>query len=172
MNPSRALRERLPTLEAERDQIEAEIADVVPPTVEFHPNAANAYREKVRDLKKALAESDGDNRTAAHDALREIVGKVVIHPKGPYKPRGGRDLLRNRQKTSGSRSESSEPEGQELLYSTRIALDRTQMQIEDKLVNLTPGMALTVEIKTGKRRLIEYLMSPLLRYWQESLRER
>jgi hypothetical protein len=30
----------------------------------------------------------------------------------------------------------------------------------------------TVEIKTGKRRLIEYLMSPLLRYRQESLRER
>jgi hypothetical protein len=33
-------------------------------------------------------------------------------------------------------------------------------------------MAVTVEIKTGKRRLIEYLMSPLLRYRQESLRER
>lgn len=46
------------------------------------------------------------------------------------------------------------------------------MQIEDKLVNLTPGMAVTVESKTGTRRLIEYLMSPLLRYRQESLRER
>jgi hemolysin D len=29
-----------------------------------------------------------------------------------------------------------------------------------------------VEIKTGTRRIIEYLMSPLLRYRQESLRER
>jgi hemolysin D len=46
------------------------------------------------------------------------------------------------------------------------------MQIEDRMVNLAPGMAVTVEIKTGKRRLIEYLMSPLLRYRQESLRER
>jgi hemolysin D len=46
------------------------------------------------------------------------------------------------------------------------------MQIEDKMVNLAPGMAVTVEIKTGRRRLIEYLMSPLLRYRQESLRER
>jgi hemolysin D len=34
------------------------------------------------------------------------------------------------------------------------------------------GMAVTVEIKTATRRLIEYLMSPLLRYRQESLRER
>jgi hypothetical protein len=45
-------------------------------------------------------------------------------------------------------------------------------QIEDKMVTLAPGMAVTVEIKTGTRRIIEYLMSPLLRYRQESLRER
>jgi hemolysin D len=75
-------------------------------------------------------------------------------------------------KSGGALSDTSEPEGQELLYSTRIALDETQMQIEDKLVNLAPGMAVTVEIKTGTRRLIEYLMSPLLRYRHESLRER
>jgi hemolysin D len=75
-------------------------------------------------------------------------------------------------KPGGALSDSSEPEGQELLYSARISLDETQMQIEDKMVNLAPGMAVTVEVKTGKRRLIEYLMSPLLRYRQESLRER
>ena len=75
-------------------------------------------------------------------------------------------------KLGGALSDSSEPEGQELLYSARVSLDGTQMQIEDKLVNLTPGMAVTVEIKTGTRRLIEYLMSPLLRYRHESLRER
>jgi hemolysin D len=46
------------------------------------------------------------------------------------------------------------------------------MQIEDKMVDFVPGMAVTVEIKTGTRRLIEYLMSPVLRYRQESLRER
>jgi len=32
-------------------------------------------------------------------------------------------------------------------------------------------MAVTVEIKTGQRRLIEYILSPILRYRQESLRE-
>jgi hemolysin D len=75
-------------------------------------------------------------------------------------------------KPEGALSDSSEPEGQELSYSARVSLDGTRMQIEDKMVNLAPGMAVTVEIKTGKRRLIEYLMSPLLRYRQESLRER
>jgi hypothetical protein len=42
----------------------------------------------------------------------------------------------------------------------------------DNLVNLTSGMAVTVEIKTGSRTVIRYLLSPLLRYKHESLRER
>jgi hemolysin D len=46
------------------------------------------------------------------------------------------------------------------------------MQVEDKLVNLSPGMAVTVEIKTGSRRIISYLLSPILRYKQDVLRER
>jgi hemolysin D len=33
-------------------------------------------------------------------------------------------------------------------------------------------MAATVEIKTGSRRIISYLLSPLVKYSQESLRER
>ena len=46
------------------------------------------------------------------------------------------------------------------------------MLVEDRLVNLSPGMAVTVEIKTGSRRIISYLLSPLLKYRQEALRER
>ena len=75
-------------------------------------------------------------------------------------------------KPDGALSESSEPEGQELSYSARVSLEETRMQVEGKMVNLAPGMAATVEIKTGQRRIIEYLMSPLLRYRHESLRER
>ena len=67
---------------------------------------------------------------------------------------------------------TSEPRGQELVYAARISLDRKQMQVEHKLVNLAPGMAVTAEIKTGSRRIISYLLSPLLRYKQEMLRER
>jgi len=75
-------------------------------------------------------------------------------------------------KSTGAEQGSSEPTGQELVYAARVSLDRTQMQIENKLVNLSPGMAVTVEIKTGSRRIIGYLLSPLLRYKGESLRER
>jgi hemolysin D len=73
---------------------------------------------------------------------------------------------------SDSLSESSEPDGQQFVYSARIALDMTQMNVDGRLVNLAPGMAVTAEIKTGSRRVIEYLLAPLLRYKQESLRER
>ena len=40
------------------------------------------------------------------------------------------------------------------------------------MVNLSPGMAVTVEIKTSSRTVMTYLLSPLLRYKQETLRER
>ena len=72
----------------------------------------------------------------------------------------------------GTAQGSSEPKGPELEYAARVSLDRTHMQVEDKLVKLGPGMAVTVEIKSGARRIISYLLSPLARYKQESLRER
>ncbi|SIO49182.1 hemolysin D [Bradyrhizobium erythrophlei] len=75
-------------------------------------------------------------------------------------------------KTPGTETTSSEPKGQEMNYAARVSLDRTQMQVDDRLVNLSPGMAVTVEVKTGTRRIISYLMSPLVRYKQEMLRER
>jgi len=59
-----------------------------------------------------------------------------------------------------------------LVYPTRVSMDRGTIQVEGKQVHLTSGMAVTVEIKTGQRRVIEYLLSPLLKSVQESLRER
>ena len=37
---------------------------------------------------------------------------------------------------------------------------------------LTSGMAATVEIKTGSRRLIEYLFSPVVEVGSKAMRER
>ncbi len=79
---------------------------------------------------------------------------------------------KNSDKTPGTQTASSEPKGQEMNYAARVSLDRAQMQVDDKLVNLSPGMAVTVEIKTGSRRIISYLLSPVLKYKQEVLRER
>ena len=59
-----------------------------------------------------------------------------------------------------------------LVYPTRVSMNRSTIDVEGKQVNLSPGMAVTVEIKTGQRRVIEYLLSPLVRSVKESLRER
>jgi hemolysin D len=59
-----------------------------------------------------------------------------------------------------------------LVYAARVLLQKSAIKLEAKRVNLVPGMAVTVEVKTGTRRLIEFVLSPLLRYKQESLGER
>jgi hemolysin D len=59
-----------------------------------------------------------------------------------------------------------------LVYPTRVSLDRATIPVEGRQVNLSPGMAVTVEIKTGQRRLIEFFLSPLLKSAQETARER
>lgn len=72
----------------------------------------------------------------------------------------------------GADTESSEPKGQQYLYSARISLERTKMQVDDEMANIGAGMAVTVEIRTGSRAVISYLLSPLMRYRHDSLRER
>ena len=59
-----------------------------------------------------------------------------------------------------------------LIYSARLKLNHATIRLEQKTVNLSPGIAVTAEIKTGKRRVIEYFLSPLMQYRDESLRER
>jgi len=59
-----------------------------------------------------------------------------------------------------------------LIYKARVALKQTTMQVEGKQVNLSPGMSVSVEIKTGQRRVIEFFLAPLLKYKDESIRER
>ncbi|MCI0420909.1 MAG: hypothetical protein L0312_17045, partial [Acidobacteria bacterium] len=59
-----------------------------------------------------------------------------------------------------------------LVYTTRVQLDSSDMSIDGKTVRLSPGMAVSVEVKTGRRRVAEYLLSPVARGVDESFRER
>jgi len=83
-----------------------------------------------------------------------------------------RDVPPDKAKGNTGDTASSEPKGQELGYAARISLDRTQVHVGNTLANLSPGMAVTVEIRTGSRAVITYLLSPLLRYAHDSMRER
>ncbi|NMY07086.1 hemolysin secretion protein D [Pseudomonas veronii 1YdBTEX2] len=58
------------------------------------------------------------------------------------------------------------------VYNAKVRLARSQLLIDGRSVALAPGMAVTVEIKTDQRRVIDYFLSPLEQHLQESLGER
>lgn len=65
-----------------------------------------------------------------------------------------------------------EDEKKGLIYSVKVALDKRTIDVDGRQVALTPGMSATVDIKTGTRRVIEYVLSPLIQHERESLHER
>ena len=61
---------------------------------------------------------------------------------------------------------------QNLVFPVTVSPDKTTMNVDGKIMPLSPGMAVTVEIKTGKRRILEYLFSPLAEISSEAMGER
>ena len=59
-----------------------------------------------------------------------------------------------------------------LIYSARVVLDKNSLQVDGRQVAISPGLSVNVEIKTGTRRVIEYVLSPLIRHQKEALHER
>ena len=56
---------------------------------------------------------------------------------------------------------------EKLLPSVEERIEKKRILVDEKLL-----ARLTAEIKTGKRRVIEYLLSPVMKYLNESLKER
>jgi hemolysin D len=59
-----------------------------------------------------------------------------------------------------------------LYYAARVLVPQGKMNIDGVDVQLSPGMAVTAEVTTGQRRLIEYVLSPVMAHISESGRER
>ena len=59
-----------------------------------------------------------------------------------------------------------------LVYSARIQLSDSSVLVGNQHVPLSPGMSIRAEVKTGKRNIIDYFLSPLKQYADESLSER
>jgi hemolysin D len=54
----------------------------------------------------------------------------------------------------------------------KVELTRPELMVDGRVMRLTPGMSGSVEIRTGTRRVIQYVLSPLMQHAQESLHER
>jgi HlyD family secretion protein len=63
------------------------------------------------------------------------------------------------------------PEGQPAFFRGRVELGPIALQDVPKDFRLIPGMTTTAEILVGKRTIISYLLDPVIRLFDESLRE-
>jgi hemolysin D len=72
-------------------------------------------------------------------------------------------------KTSGA---APDPATQNLVYPTTIELDEPSILADGRRVTLTSGLTATVEIRTGSRSLLGYILSPLVEVASASGHER
>jgi hemolysin D len=61
---------------------------------------------------------------------------------------------------------------QNLVFPITVELEQDSITVDHRAVPLLPGMAVTVEIKTGKCSILEYLLSPVVEVASGSMRER
>jgi len=65
-----------------------------------------------------------------------------------------------------------EDERRGLLYGMRVQLLQSYIRVGDEDISLVPGMVVSAEIKTDRRKIVDYFLSPLKVYIGESLLER
>ena len=68
--------------------------------------------------------------------------------------------------------DSTQDENLGLVYLAQIGLSNKQLLVEGEHIELTPGLSIVAEIKTDKRRLIDYLLSPINEYTSTAMREK
>ncbi len=78
------------------------------------------------------------------------------------------DLAGGAAKPSGETPDT----GSGLRYKALVRLDSQQLETDGKRLRLSPGMQAIAEVHQGQRTVMEYLLSPVLKAWQEAGRER
>ena len=69
-------------------------------------------------------------------------------------------------------SDTARPAQPGLVYAARIRLLSTTIKVQNKEHKLGPGLSVQAEIKTGQRKIIQYLLSPIAQSLDEAGRER
>ena len=101
-------------------------------------------------------------------------GKVVSIASAAIAEQDAKRALANATATANAAPEAPSAPGQpeSFVFPVTVSLDETAMKIDNAIIPLTPGMTVTVEIRTDSRRVIDYLLSPLAKIGSEALRER
>ncbi len=99
-------------------------------------------------------------------------GKVQSVSQDAITAREAVGQIRRTSSTPATRATAASRKGRSWSIPRAFRSNRRRCRSTTGWSTLTPGMAVTVEIKTGSRHVIEYLLSPLLRHKQQALRER
>jgi hemolysin D len=101
------------------------------------------------------------------DGIVEKVSRDAVDERDATELSDAVNAARQQGATPGSPAKT-----QNLVFPATIRLAKRSVDIGGKDVALMPGMAVTVEIKTGQRRAIDYLLSPLREVVSQTARER
>ena len=55
------------------------------------------------------------------------------------------------------------------VYKIKVTMEKFKIYADDRYIPVSPGMSVSVEVKTNKRRIIEFFLSPIVKYAKESL---
>jgi hemolysin D len=91
---------------------------------------------------------DGTVLKVSRDAVDEREAGALSDPGSAAKPQA-------------STTAAAPAKGQNLVFPATIGLSRKVINVDGKDIPLSPGMAVVVEIRTGQRRAIDYVLSPL-----------
>ena len=68
--------------------------------------------------------------------------------------------------------DSTQDEQLGLVFLGQISLDKKDLLVDGNNIEMTPGLSIVAEIKTEKRRIIDYLLSPINEYTSNAMREK
>jgi hemolysin D len=136
--------EPLVTLVPSGNKIEAEV-DV---------DSADVARLRVGDPVRVKLEALPFQRHGTIDGVVRVITENSFQPEKGATPAPTKD-----------------PDGKAAFFRARIALGPVTLQDVPKDFRLIPGMTTTAEILVGKRTIVSYLLDPVIRLFDESLRE-
>lgn len=136
--------------------------------IEIEAYVANRDIGFVRPGQKAVVkiESFPFTRYGTIEAtLVRLAGDAIPQPDADRTEGDPTQSLRDRGFAGAQRT-------QNLVFPATFSLAAASLTADGAVVPLSPGMAVTVEIKTGSRRILEYLFSPLLEVAGQAMKER
>jgi HlyD family secretion protein len=136
--------EPLVTLVPSGNKIEAEV-DV---------DSADVARLRVGDPVRVKLEALPFQRHGTIDGVVRVITENSFQPEKGATPAPTKD-----------------PDGKAAFFRARVALGPVTLQDVPKDFRLIPGMTTTAEILVGKRTIVSYLLDPVIRLFDESLRE-